>query len=194
MTLAAAIHLGPTEHAAPVPALPLADRVEQIVRDHFEFVWRQARHAGLSQADADDTVQRVMMVAANRACDIEPGKERAFLFRTTMNAVRKVRRGQSRRREVLTEQLPEEPTHLPLPDELLDRRRACAELHLVLSRLPEKSRQVFVLFEIEGWTMTEIGEALELSQGTIASRLRQARGLFLRHATTLQRRLKGGLL
>ena len=55
-------------------------RLEQLVRDNIDFVWRLARHLGLPASDADDVAQRVMIVASNRLDDIEIGKERAFLY------------------------------------------------------------------------------------------------------------------
>lgn len=191
MAVDSVLELDYAESSAPVRSSPDEDRRERIIRENLEFVWRLARHWGLSRADADDVAQRVMMVVADRACDIEPGKERAFLFRTTLYATRKHQRGWLRRREVLTEDFALEAARHPAPDELLEKQRASAELHQVLQRLPDKPRQVFVLFELEGWTVSEIGEALGLSPGTIASRLRQARAKFLRHSTTLQRKMKG---
>jgi len=48
----------------------------------------------------------------------------------------------------------------------------------VLSNLPDKLREVFVLFELEEFSVREISNMLELPQGTVASRLRLARECF----------------
>ena len=97
-------------------------RLDQLVRDNFDFVWRLARHLGLPASDADDVAQRVMIVASNRLDDIEIGKERAFLYKTTTFIGQKVRRTWGRGREVLTEEFPDEEAPQPQPDELLDKR------------------------------------------------------------------------
>jgi RNA polymerase sigma-70 factor (ECF subfamily) len=44
--------------------------------------------------------------------------------------------------------------------------------------MPFELRSVFVLFELEEVTETEIARALDLPRGTVASRLRRARKFF----------------
>lgn len=170
-----------------------AGRVEQLIKDNLDFVWRLARHLGLPAADADDVAQRVMIVASNRFDDIEPGKERAFLYRTTMFVGQKVRRSWGKGREVLTDELPDEAAPHPQPDELLDKRRAYADLHRVLQRMPETLRTALVLYELEGWTLAEIAAAQGIPQFTVASRVRRARKHFLRTSMSLKQQLKGNL-
>ena len=48
--------------------------------------------------------------------------------------------------------------------------------------MTEDLRTAFVLFEIEGLTQREIGTALEIPEGTVASRVRRAREEFKRIA------------
>lgn len=168
-------------------------RLDQLVRDNFDFVWRLARHLGLPASDADDVAQRVMIVASNRLDDIEIGKERAFLYKTTTFIGQKVRRTWGRGREVLTEEFPDEEAPQPQPDELLDKRRAHADLHRVLQRLPENLRTALVLYELEGWTLAEIAAAQSIPQFTVASRVRRARKHFLRTSMSLKQQLKGNL-
>ncbi len=170
-----------------------SERLEQLVRDNFEFVWRLARHMGVQGPDADDIAQKVMMVAAGRFDDIEPGKERAFLYQATVYSVSRLRRTRGRRPEVLTEDFPSEQAPYPQPDELLEKRRAYADLHRVLQRLPEKLRTALVLYEIEGWTLNEIASAQSISQFTVASRVRRARKQFLRNCQGMKQQLKEGL-
>ena len=170
-----------------------ADRIEQLIRANLDFVWRLARHLGLPAADADDVAQRVMIVASNRFDDIEPGKERAFLSRTTMFVGQKVRRSWGKGREVLTDELPDEEAPHPQPDELLDKHRVYTDLHRVLQRMPETLRTALVLYELEGWTLAEIAAAQGIPQFTVASRVRRARKHFLRTSMSLKQQLKGNL-
>ena len=77
----------------------------------------------------------------------------------------------------------------PQPQETVEHREAQKLLQEGLSALPEEYRKVLILREIEGLSYTEIAEVLEISEGTVKSRLSRAR-LALR--TVLLRR--GNLL
>jgi len=152
-----------------------SNRVAAFVREHHGFVWRVLRRFGLTPADADDASQKVFLVAVKRLADIAPGSERAFLFRTAIHTASKVHRALRQRPDRPAAEAIEAQSPLPLPDALLDERRARDLLDQFLSELPEDLRAVFVLFEIEGLTAPQIAEALEIPVGTVASRLRRKR-------------------
>ena len=78
------------------------------------------------------------------------------------------------------------------PDDQIDRARARAMLDEILATMPLELRSVFTLFELEQMTMIQIAGMLELPQGTVASRLRRARELFVEHRNRLEARLKSG--
>jgi len=162
----------------PVGAALRADRdarVSALVREHFPFVWRVHRRFGLSPSDADDAAQQVFLVAADRLSDILPGKERAFLFRTAMHVTSKAHRSRRRRPEDADAECGEGADVAPRQEELVDQRRARALLDRLLDEMPAELKAVIVLFEIEGLTMSEAAEALDVPPGTVASRLRRAR-------------------
>ena len=146
----------------------------------MDFVWRVARHLGLSAADADDVAQDVMLTATHRIDDIDPGCERAFLYRTTYYVTRRAQRTLGRCCEDATEDLSEHAAAQPISDDLLELRQAHDEFCRTLARIPEKLRAVLVLFDIEGWSQIEISETLGLAQGTVASRIRRGRDRFQR--------------
>ena len=76
----------------------------------------------------------------------------------------------------------------PEPEQLLDQKQRRALLDEALEGLPEDIRSAFVLFEIEDMTLREIAEAMEVPQGTVASRVRRGRELFQREAARLRAR------
>jgi RNA polymerase sigma-70 factor (ECF subfamily) len=145
------------------------------VRETYAPVWRTLRRFGLSAADADDATQQVFVVVARRFADIELGRERAFLFKTAMNVASKARRSRRRRPEDADPDCGESPDVGPLADDLVERRQARELLDRLLAQMDENLTAVLVLFEIEGLTMAEIAEALDVPPGTVASRLRRAR-------------------
>jgi RNA polymerase sigma-70 factor, ECF subfamily len=151
------------------------DRIGALVRAQFAFVWRSLRRLGISEAEADDCAQQVFLVAARRLDAIEPGRERSFLFSTAMHVGAKAYRSRQRRREVDDAELEQRRDSVPGMEELLDQRRARALLDEMLAAMAFDLRVVFVLYELEELTMSEIAAALELPMGTVASRLRRAR-------------------
>lgn len=180
----------PTSVPRPPGAFPTPGRVRALVTEQFGFVWRSLVRLGVPRKDAEDAVQQVFIVAANRLGDIEIGRERAFLFGTAMRIASRARRTHERRREVLDDEPFEAPDPSPGAEEQLDRARARAELDAILDGMPIELRAVFVLFELEQVTMAEIAGLLDLPPGTVASRLRRAREHF--QAATRRLAARGG--
>lgn len=158
-------------------------RVERLVREHHAFVWRSARRLGVREADLDDVVQEVFLLAAKNIDDIQQGRERGYLFRSCIFLASHARRSVQRRREIVDEdRLSEEIDVRPSPEQAAATSQARARLQAVLEQMPPDFRAVFVLFELEAMTMAEIAEMLDVPPGTVASRLRRAREIFVAQA------------
>lgn len=168
-------------------------RLRELVDTNFDFIWRSLRRLGISPADADDGAQRVFVVASRRLAEIEPGRERSFLFGTACRVAREIRRSAARRPEAALEDV-DVADPAPDPEEFADRKRTRALLDVVLDSLPLESRTVFVLFELEEMSAPEIALLLDVPPGTVASRLRRARELFRAAALRLRARaeFRGG--
>ncbi len=148
-------------------------RLSVMFAANADAVWRVLRRCGLEPALADDGLQQVFVVAQQRLADIQPDREVAFLMRVALRVG--ARLNESSRREELGDALPEVADSLPGADELVERRRSLALLDRLLARLPGELREVLVLAELEGLTKRETAEALQIPEGTAASRLRRAR-------------------
>jgi RNA polymerase sigma-70 factor (ECF subfamily) len=164
-------------HSPGLSDVPIRD-FTALVRAEIDFVWRQLRRLGLSRADADDATQQVFMVASRRRAELVAGKERSFLYGTAMRVAANLRRSLSRRREVPSDLSADPRVETTLPDELLDRRRACELLDSLLAQVPQQLVRVLVLAEVEGLTVAAIAALEGIPAGTAASRLRRARGRF----------------
>ena len=183
--------LAQTDAQSAVPAQH-APRFARLVQEQFAFVWRLLRRIGVPESDADDAAQQVFMAASQRIDDIRPGSERAFLFSTALHVGSRARRGGSRKREEFGVELGEELDPAPLLDELVDRRRARDLLDVMLQEMPLELRVVFVLYEIEQLTSSEIAEVVGVPTGTVASRLRRAREDFAARVERAEARRKFG--
>ncbi len=174
---------------APLARVSASDeaRLRALRREHFEFIWRSVRRLGVPEADADDAVQQVFIVAARKLSLITAGSERAFLFGTALRVAAHWRRT-AMRRGTMVEVDEQQADVAPSAEDLLEQRRARALLDEVLSALPLEVRAVFVLFELEELTLAEIATLLEIPSGTVASRLRRGRELFQAEVTRLKAR------
>lgn len=174
-----------------LPARPVAsamDRLSSMFHHHYDFVWRSVRRLGVAPDAVDDAAQEVFVIASRKLDSIELGKEKAFLFGTALRVASDSRRALQRRRQAPADDQPEPVDATPGIDELVDQKRAREILDELIQRLPEDTRPVFVLFELEGMTMAKIASYLDLPAGTVASRLRRARELFAEHVARLEAR------
>lgn len=164
---------------APAPdAVARRARVDRMVRSHFGLVWRYLRRLGLSEADADDGAQQVFLTFARKLDSVEPDRERSFLLGVALRVASDARRAHKRRRLEPEAALRDATDPGPDPEQALQQQQVCALLDTFLDQLDDGARAVFVLYEVEGLTMREIAEALDLSPGTVASRLKRARERF----------------
>jgi RNA polymerase sigma-70 factor, ECF subfamily len=167
----------------PLAALPVLEesrngRVRALLDAHFVFIWRLLRRLGVPEADIDDAVQTVFVVASDKLDRIEPSSERSFLFGVALRIQASLRRSTSRRKEVDGSPLlglvdPSTPV-----DEAVARREGIEILDRIVSTMPDDLRVVFVLCEIEEMTVPDAAALQGIPVGTAASRLRRARKQF----------------
>jgi RNA polymerase sigma-70 factor (ECF subfamily) len=148
-------------------------RVNVLVTQHFDFIWRLLRRLGLSREDADDAAQQVFMTVSNKLERVTPGSERTYLYGIALRVAANLKRKTRRRREN------DQPTDSELPEaateEWAERVESQDLLDRLLGRQPEELRRVLVLAAIEGLELTEIAALEKIPTGTVASRLRRAR-------------------
>lgn len=165
--------------SAPVAAQGATVRLQRMLTEHFDFLWRTARRLGVHSGAVDDVVQQAYIVASSRLDDIEAGRERAFLVGTVIRLAANARRSVARSPVAVDAEAVEAArSGAPGPEELTERKRQRELLDRALAELPLELRAPFVLFEIEGLSGPEIARLLEIPSGTVASRLRRAREAF----------------
>jgi RNA polymerase sigma-70 factor (ECF subfamily) len=149
---------------------------------------------GVPAAAVDDTAQQVFLVASRKMQDVPFATQRSFLFGVALRVAAEERRARKRRPEDATSESRlniEDPA--PGPEEILDRNRARSIVDDILEGMPLEMRAVFILFEVEEMTMSEIAELLNVPQGTVASRLRRARELFQQAVERFKARRERGV-
>lgn len=157
-----------------------AARLTRLFEAHYEFLWRMLRRLGLPEAAADDGAQEVFVIAARRLNDIRVDAERSFLLGSAIRLASDVRKARARAdaRDGGDDALDALVDSAPDPEQSVGAKEARAILDAIIDAMPEDVRPVFVLAEIEGLSKSEIAAALDIPEGTVASRLRRAREVF----------------
>jgi len=155
---------------------------------HFEFVWCSLRRLGVREADVMDLTQKVFLTVHLGLPNFEGRSQiRTWLFGICRRVASDYRRSSPVRREVVTDaaamDLRRDEHDGPLVGTESRQRAAVAET--ILNRMPEPQRVVFVLFELDGLSGEEIAALLDISVGTVRSRLRLARERFQREVKRL---------
>jgi RNA polymerase sigma-70 factor (ECF subfamily) len=165
-------------------------RLARLAREHFGFIWRSLRRLGVPEPGVDDAAQRVFEVAARRRADLEPGREKAFLFKTALFVAIEARREAARARDQMSgTDLDTLHDAGPSPEDaaLISEKRLL--LDRILATLEFDERTVFVLYELEELELGEIAKLVGIPRGTAASRLRRARESFQAEVNRLRARL-----
>jgi RNA polymerase sigma-70 factor (ECF subfamily) len=151
-------------------------------QQHVQLVSRWAARLAGPELETEDLVQEVFMVAHRRRDSFRgAAKISTWLFGITQNVVRHRRRKERVRRLLLgaaTDVGRLEPRR-PTPVEELERREATKTVYHLLDNLPDKYRDVFILFEIEGLSGAETAALTGLNMVTLRVRLHRARARFL---------------
>ena len=161
-------------------------RLRSAFEQHFSLVWRSLRRFGVAEHKVDDALQNVFLTFSARLAEIAPGAERSFLLATSVRVAANARRLDARSREVPTDTLDARQSTTHTPEELLDWKQRREALDRALDTLPLEQRAVFVLYELEGFSLPEIAQSLGIRLGTATSRLRRARGRFEALAAELE--------
>lgn len=137
--------------------------VLELFETYRHTVWRLALQYTGSVPDAEDVSQAVFLKAMENIHKLEPGKEKAWLCRVTVNQCRSLYRSPWRRKTVHLEDT------MPAPD---GESRA---VWLALGELSGKDRAAVYLHYFEGFSVKEIAEQMGVTPSAVTSRLQRAR-------------------
>ena len=155
---------------------------------HFAYVWHTLRRLGVRERDLDDVAHDVFVEVYRARDRYDPTRAPlAWLFGFAFRFAARHRRKASHRLEVLDE-ADERPDAAPTAlDHLLD-TEALGIAHRALEAIDIDRRAVFLMHEVDGFSMPEIAEALAIPVNTAYSRLRLAREEFRERVRRLRLR------
>lgn len=146
-------------------------RFSKLVRPHLDALYRMAYRWAQNPEDAEDLVQETLVKVVDRVDEMEQlEKLRSWLIKILYRCFVDLHRKRGRT-----------PTQEWTADiDLLDEDNAKQleyrrDLLKALETLNHEQRDVVLLHDTEGYTAAEVASILDISQGTVKSRLHRAR-------------------
>jgi RNA polymerase sigma-70 factor (ECF subfamily) len=150
-----------------------------IYRGHFRFAWLTLLRFGVREADVMDLTQAVFVAVYAKLPTFERRSAiTTWIFAICRHTASEYFRSAWFRREVPTDRrvIARNPAPPEGSPESISTRNDLGERALaILNELPKSQREVFVLYEVEELSGSEIAELLGIPVGTVRSRLRLAR-------------------
>lgn len=177
----------------PEPAIDVADlSFESVYAEMFGFVWRTARRLGVAESALDDVCQEVF-VAVHRGLPAFEGRAalKTWVFGILQNTVKTYRRTMARKSPALRSVGglvdPESVSSSERdPYELVSSAQALKMAHQVLEAMGDEKRAVFILVELEQWSVADAALAVRDNVNTVHARLRAARKEFAQAANRIR--------
>lgn len=179
---------------AHAPLEPGVTAFERVLRPHQDALHRLALRLTGSPDDADDLMQDLFAHLYPRAGTVTSlERPRPWLMRVLYRLF--VDRWRHRCADPASgdDALEEYPADaLDAPDAVFERQLTAARLQAGLDALPAPQRDLLLLHDVEGYTLPEVAETLDVPLGTLKSRLHRGRAglraILLGHEGTLGRR------
>jgi RNA polymerase sigma-70 factor, ECF subfamily len=149
--------------------------VATVFREQGPYVHRILRRLGVQPSDVDDAFQEVFVVVHRKLAEFEHRSSvRGWVYGICVRIAARYRRLRAVAREVAEEEAAE-PIDPVTPIECVSAKQAREVLGAILDQLDDEKREVFVLYELEELTMSEIAQLLDCPLPTAYSRLHTAR-------------------
>jgi RNA polymerase sigma factor (sigma-70 family) len=160
-----------------------AQELEQIFREHYQFVYRTAFSVTGSESDAEDILQTIFATLLRR--EIQPAlraNPKAYLYRAafnqSLNLIRSRKRHPTTDADVL-ETVGATPTSGT--EEELEQR-----LYEAIQQLNEGAAQIVILRYVHNCSIAEIAKSLGTTQSTVAVSLFRSRARLKKLITAAQ--------
>lgn len=160
---------------------------EILIETYADLVFRAAYRIVQNEQDAEDVMQETFVSVYKKVADFRgDSKLSSWLYRIASNAALDLVRAKKRKTDkdiVLTNPNDEEdsdPLDLPdentlLPEDALLQEESLDKVKEALAEMPPKLREAYLLYMLEGYSMSEIAEMLEIKLSAAKVRVHRAR-------------------
>jgi RNA polymerase sigma-70 factor, ECF subfamily len=164
-----------TQDVSAQPARALESSFHAIFLAEASYVARSLRRLGVPDRDLEDLTHDVFLVAYRHFADYDPARPlKPWLFGISVRVAIAYRRRAHHRRELIRP-VPDLADERAPADEQLVERQARELVLRALESIDADRRPVFIMHDLDGYSMPEIVETLGIPLNTGYSRLRLAR-------------------
>jgi RNA polymerase sigma-70 factor (ECF subfamily) len=159
----------------------LQEQLRALYESEVHYVANSLRRLGARPSDLDDLTQEVFVRALQYIERFDPHRAiRPWLFGIAFRVVSEARREHWVVREVRTHGLDEPSDPAVTPEQATEVQESRALVLRALDGLTPERRAVFVMYELDDHSMSEVADALGIPLFTAYSRLRVGRTQFAR--------------
>ena len=160
------------QEVAPPSAAP---DFRELFETQFSYVWNVLKRLSVPERDLEDLTQQVFLQVHGQLSKYDSNRPlRPWLFSFAYHLAQNYR-ALARHRVELSIVAPERADSAPGADEQLITRQELELAELALTRVSLERRGVLILHEVEGHSIPEIAQTLDIPLNTAYSRLRLAR-------------------
>jgi RNA polymerase sigma-70 factor (ECF subfamily) len=165
------------------------DAFAELVRRHRDRLWAVALRTLGNPEDAADALQDALLSAYRGAAGFRGGSAvTTWLHRIVVNACLDLARRKSVRP---TQPLRDEPSVAATAPDAIAGRETSLAVTAALRTLPFEQAAAVVLVDVEGYSVAEVAEMLEVPSGTVKSRCARARARLAEQLQDLDPRKSG---
>ncbi|RDI48304.1 RNA polymerase ECF family sigma subunit [Nocardia mexicana] len=145
-----------------------------LFRRHYNHLWQLALRTCRTPEDAADCLQDALLSAHRNAAGFRGDAEvRSWLHRIVVNAcLDRMRRNKARASVSLSEETVAEPA---VERDDIAHREVSMVVDAALFTLPDDQRAALVAIDMQGYTVAEAAQLLDVAEGTIKSRCARGR-------------------
>ena len=154
---------------------------EELVLKYQDRIYNLCHHVLGNSSDAEDAAQDTFIKAYQKLKDFTPDASLyTWLYRIAINTCLDYKKRPFvesffKKADEGEEFIDEPASDRPSPEKLYESKQIGSALHNSIRKLPPKLRTAIILKEIEGLSYEEIADILEVSIGTVKSRISRAR-------------------
>ncbi|MEL6408531.1 MAG: sigma-70 family RNA polymerase sigma factor [Chloroflexota bacterium] len=157
------------------------DAFNQVVLHFQDYVFTIAYRIMNDQSSASDMAQDAFLSAYRKLDTFKGGSFKAWIARITTNACYdELRKRKRRPQDYLEDKIPDNgelliPSDAPTPEQEAQRSDLNQAIQDCIGALNDDQRIVLVMSDVEGYAYQEIADSVDVSLGTVKSRLSRAR-------------------